>query len=250
MRVHVALTPAKPGEVALDGWAALVVDVLRATTTSVTACAAGCARIIPVADADAAVERAALLAPAPVLLAGERGGEQIPGFHLGNSPLECTADRVGGQTIVLTTTNGTAAMRTAERAHAGALAALVNARAAAGWALAQGRDVAVLCSGEDGAFSLEDAVCAGLVVAHLTEEAGVDLSPAAAAALGLGAYYGPRLGDLREASRWARRLVRLGRSDDVDACLVSDNTDVVPVLGPDGIVPGAAIGTGRGQSLR
>src|SRR5262245_6905029 len=135
-------------------------------------------------------------------------------------------------------------MRAAQGAAAGALAALVNTSAAAAWAAAQGRDVAVLCSGEDGAFSLEDAVCAGLVVSRLAAAGRADLSPGAAAALALGQYYGRRLGELRDASRWARRLVRLGRAADVDACLVADSTEMVPMLGPEGIVPALPAGAG------
>src|SRR5262249_17832657 len=131
MRVHVALTPADASGLALDGHTALVVDVLRATTSVVAACAAGCVRGIPVADACAAREGLNRFAADETLLAGERGGEPIAGFHLGNSPLEFTADRVRGKTIFLTTTNGTAAMRTAASAASAAVAALTNVSAAA-----------------------------------------------------------------------------------------------------------------------
>src|SRR5439155_598807 len=132
MRVHVALTPADASGLILDGWTAIAVDVLRATTTVVAACAAGCVRIIPVSDSGAARERAALFTAGEVLMAGERGGEPIPGFHLGNSPLEFTPERVRGRTILLTTTNGTAAMLGAGSAGAGAVAALTNVSAVAG----------------------------------------------------------------------------------------------------------------------
>ena len=161
MRVHVALTPLEFPDLSLDSRAVLVVDVLRATSMVVAACEAGCARVIPVADAAEARERARALAPEPVLLAGERGGERIEGFDLGNSPLDCSPDRVGGLSILLTTTNGTAAMLKASEAGAAALAALTNVGAAVRWAVSQDRDVTVLCAGEQGGFSLEDAVCAG-----------------------------------------------------------------------------------------
>jgi len=240
MRVHVALTPADASGLALAGWAAIAVDVLRATTTVVAACASGCVRIIPVSDSGAARERAALFTAGEVLMAGERGGEPIPGFHLGNSPLEFTPERVRGRTILLTTTNGTAAMLGAGSADAGAVAALTNVSAVAGWALAQGRDLAVLCSGDDGAFSLEDAVCAGLLVSEVASACDAELSDAAVAAVGLGRYYATRIGDLRHASRWARRLVGKGHSADVDACLRRDVTDMVPVVEAGAIVPGPA----------
>src|SRR5207248_3320829 len=158
------------------------------------------------------------------------GGARIQGFHLGNSPLEFTPERVRGRTIILTTTNGTASMLRARSAAVAAVAALTNVSAAARWVEAHGRDVVVLCAGDDVAFSLEDAVCAGLVVSRIAAASGVTVSDAAAAALGLGQYYGPRLGDLRDASRWARRLARIGHGVDVEACLRCDITDMVPVL--------------------
>ena len=114
------------------------------------ACAAGCARIVPVADRDAALAAAARYPSAEVLLAGERGGKMIAGFHLGNSPLEFVAERVAGRTLIFTTTNGTEAMLHARRAAVAAAAALVNVAAAARWALDQDRDLTVLCAGERG----------------------------------------------------------------------------------------------------
>src|SRR5262249_50719511 len=167
MQVHVAFMPGEFPELELAGRVALVVDVFRATSMVVAAFGAGCARVIPVASEAAARERAAALAPEPVLLAGERGGDPIEGFDLGNSPLDCTPERVGGRTLVLTTTNGTRAMLKAGEAAAAALAALTNVAAAAQWAVNHRRDVTVLCAGEQGRFSLEDTGCAGLLVAGL-----------------------------------------------------------------------------------
>ena len=241
MRVHVALTPADASGLALDGWAAVVVDVLRATSTVVAACVAGCHRVIPVSDPEAARERANGGPASELVLAGERGGQPIPGFALGNSPLEFTAARVGGRTIVLTTTNGTAAMLAARSASVAAVAAFSNVGAASGWALAHGRDLVVLCSGDDGAFSLEDTVCAGLIVSLVAAATRTELSDGAVAALALGRYYGARLEDLRQASRWARRLARMGHGADVDACLRRDVTSMVPIVDGGVIVPGPAI---------
>jgi 2-phosphosulfolactate phosphatase len=237
MRVHVALTPAEFPDAPLSGRVALAVDVLRATTASVAACDAGCRRVVPVPDAEAA-EAMAARDGTDTVLAGERGGEALAGFHLGNSPAEFTADRVGGRTVVLTTTNGTAAMLAASRAAAAGLAALTNVTAAARWALEQDRDVSILCAGDNGAFSLEDTVCAGLLVGRLADASpGAVLSEGAQAALGLGRHYGTRLDRLAEDSSWARRLLRLGRAADVTWCLRTDVSLVVPVFVAGGFVP-------------
>ncbi|HYB42954.1 MAG TPA: 2-phosphosulfolactate phosphatase [Candidatus Methylomirabilis sp.] len=246
-----ALTSEDVTGLALDGWSAIAVDVLRATSTVIAACAAGCARVIPVGTPDAARLRAGEFAAGEALLAGEQGGEPVPGFALGNSPLEFTAERVRGRTIVLSTTNGTRAMLTASAAAAAAAAALTNAGAAAAWALAEGRDVAVLCSGDNGAFSLEDAVCAGLIAAHLAAVGRAELSGAARAAVGLGEHYGARIDQLRTASRWARRLARAGRTADLDACLRLDVTDLVPIIEAGAFVAGpGASATARAAAPR
>ena len=239
MRVHVALTPGEFPDLALGGRAALVVDVLRATSMVIAAFDAGCARVIPVAGAAEARERARALAPEPVLLAGERGGEQIAGFDLGNSPLDCTPERVGGRSILLTTTNGTAAMLKASQADAAAVAALTNVGAAVRWAVSEGRDLTVLCAGEKGGFSLEDAVCAGLLAEGIGRAAaGATLSDAAQAARCLGILYGGRLDRLRRDSGWARHLEARRRGTDLDCCLRLDASAVVPVLADGAIVAG------------
>jgi len=242
MRVHVALTPGEFPDLALGGRVALVVDVLRATSTVVAAFDAGCARVIPVADAVAARERFRALAPEPVLLAGERGGDRIDGFDLGNSPLDCSPESVGGRSILLTTTNGTAAMLKAEQADAAALAALTNVGAAARWAVSTGRDVTVLCAGEKGGFSLEDAVCAGLLAEGIARTApGATLSDAAQAARCLGILYGARLDRLRSDSNWARHLEARARGADLDCCLRLDTSEIVPVLANGAITIGSGV---------
>jgi 2-phosphosulfolactate phosphatase len=237
MRVHVALTPAEFPDAPLRGRVALAVDVLRATTASVAACDAGCRRLVPVPDAETA-EAMAARDGNDIVLAGERGGEALAGFDLGNSPAEFTADRVGGRTVVLTTTNGTAAMLTASRAASAGLAALTNVSAAARWALEQGRDVTILCAGDNGAFSLEDTVCAGLLVARLVGASPEPvLSDGAQAALGLGRHYGTRLDRLAQDSGWGRKLERLGRAADLAWCLRADVSQAVPVFVAGGFVP-------------
>jgi len=236
MQVHVALSPAEFPDAPLSGRTALAIDVLRATSAAVAACEAGCRRLVAVPDAEAA-EAFAAADGADTVRAGERGGEPLAGFDLGNSPAEFTVAAVGHRTVVLTTTNGTAAMLAASRATAAGLAALTNVSAAARWALAEGRDVSILCAGDSGALSLEDVVCAGLLVARLSAAGAAVLSEGAATALALGRYYGVRLERLAEASPWARRLARHGRGADVAACLRADVSDVVPVFAAGGFVP-------------
>jgi 2-phosphosulfolactate phosphatase len=244
MRVHVALSPAEFSDAPLSGRTAFAIDVLRATSAAVAACEAGCRRLVAVPDA-AAAEAFAARDGADTVRAGERGGEPLAGFDLGNSPAEFVPATVARRTVVLTTTNGTAAMLAAARAAAAGLAALTNVSAAARWALGEGRDVSILCAGDSGALSLEDVVCAGLLVARLSAGGAAALSPGAATALALGRYYDARPERLAEDSPWARKLARRGREGDVLACLRVDVSDVVPVFAADGFVPRRVPAAGR-----
>ena len=241
MRLDVVLAAdaAVPGQ--LDGTTVLVVDVLRASTTMIAALANGCAGITPVADASEARRLAQAHGATGALVAGERRGEPLAGFDFGNSPLEFTRARVGGKTVFFTTSNGTRALIAARAAEAIGIAALVNLSAAAGWAAGEGRDVVVLCAGERGGPSLEDHVCAGLLVERIRATApAAQASPAAQAAAVEGRRYAEDVTRLRRDSPWARRLAAAGRGADVSACLRVDTTTLVPVYLPsvDKVVAG------------
>src|SRR5262245_66691650 len=95
----------------LAGVSVLVIDVLRASTSIITALINGCAAVIPVTTAEEAHQRAAALPSHTVLIAGERRGEPLAGFDLGNSPLDFTVERVSGKTLIMTTSNGTQALQ-------------------------------------------------------------------------------------------------------------------------------------------
>ena len=228
MRLDVAFTPAALAPAALGAATALVIDVLRASTSIVTALANGCAAVVPMADPEDARRRAAETPGA--LVAGERRGEPLEGFDLGNSPLEFTRDRVAGRTIFFTTTNGTGALLAVRAAAAIGVAAFVNATAAAAWALAAGRDVVVACAGDAGQRSLEDEVCAGLLVEQVrAARPDAALGPQAEEVAGRARVYGKDLARLAQESPWARRLSNRGRGADLAACLTLDTFALVPL---------------------
>ncbi|HEY7518332.1 MAG TPA: 2-phosphosulfolactate phosphatase [Methylomirabilota bacterium] len=227
MRIDVAATPDGLEAAAVAASTVLVIDVLRASTCIVTALANGCEGIVPVASPEEARRRVGALDHA--LIAGERRGEPLAGFDLGNSPLEFTRGRVGGRTVVMTTSNGTRALVAARPAHAVGVAAFINHAAAAAWALGRARDVLLLCAGERGGRSLEDYVCAGMLVERLAA-ADPAATPTAEAELALGAArpYGKDVGRLAQDSSWARHLASVGRGRDVAACLALDTRALVP----------------------
>lgn len=213
---------------------AVVVDVLRATTTLTAALAAGAARVTPVATPEAAHARQRQVPAA--LLCGERGGRIVPGFDLGNSPLEYTAERVAGRELVFASTNGSLALLAAERARRRLIGAFVNASAvlhavlrASAVVRSVGGDpeVAIVCAGTQGRFSLEDAGLAGWLCAGLAAHGGRLVNDAARCAVRLAPVDAAAVRGLVEGTAHARDLRALGPAyaADVAFCATLDAFD-------------------------
>jgi 2-phosphosulfolactate phosphatase len=156
----------------LAGGIVVVIDVLRASTTIVTALAAGATEVIPVFEIAEAHEKASALkirtGQSPVL-GGERGGMPIEGFNLGNSPFEYTAEVVGGRAVIITTTNGTRALAVCGEASRVLIGAFVNFSAIVK-PLDGTLTIHLLCAGTDGKVTREDVLFAGSVVEKLLSE--------------------------------------------------------------------------------
>jgi 2-phosphosulfolactate phosphatase len=152
----------------LAGKTAVVLDVLRATSSMIQALASGAARVVPTMEV---VEAVALRDRRPrgtVVLGGERGGLQIPGFDVGNTPQEFSPEVVGGKTVVMTTTNGTRALLMALPAARLYVAALTNAAATARAVAARGAgDIVRVGAGTERRVSWDDTLGAGAVIERL-----------------------------------------------------------------------------------
>src|SRR5207244_7804509 len=146
--VHLLPALAAPGRLA--GGVAVVIDVLRATTTIVHALAAGCKDVRPCADLDEARRLADGMRAGRVILAGERGCEKVPGFDRGNSPREFIPANCKGCTLVLSTTNGTKALLRAAEADRVLVAGFVNFSAVCEQLRFDARPLHIVCSGSDG----------------------------------------------------------------------------------------------------
>ena len=197
MRVEAYFAAAEVDPGAMVGRTALVIDVLRATSTMIEALANGARSIYPTESSEEAIRLIGSLGREGTLLCGERRGLAPEGFDLGNSPLEFTSDRVSNQQLVMTTTNGTRAFLAAHGADRVIAAALLNLKAAAKTA-AEVEDVAVICAGREDQFSLEDAICAGLLVRRITKAWGAppEMNDAARGALSLAEQLEPDQGFL------------------------------------------------------
>jgi 2-phosphosulfolactate phosphatase len=212
----------------------VVIDVLRASTTIAVAIANGARQVIPCESAEEAVTRSKAFERDDMLLAGERKMLPIPGFDLGNSPLEFTADVVGGKTVLLTTTNGTAALVAVQSAPLVYVGALVNFSAVLAHMRehAEGEsDVAIVCAGRERQFSLEDAVCAGgFVRGLLRRNPRLAMNDAALATLHVQRRYRRDLPAMMADATHAAALTKAGFGDDVACCAALDTYPVVPIL--------------------
>jgi 2-phosphosulfolactate phosphatase len=235
VRIEVYFTPQALAPNELAGRTVAVVDLLRASTTIAVALAAGAKEILPAASTEEALRIAQNLERDQVVLAGERKSVRIEGFALGNSPAEFTPEVVGGKTVVLTTTNGTPALLAAQGAKEVVVAAAVNFTAVVQRlrpALEASGDLAILCSGHDRQFAIEDAFAAGRIAKVLLPEGGlrrVQVNDGAQAALEIARHFGEKWLRALRASRHGQELADLGFSDDLKACATQDTHPVVPL---------------------
>jgi 2-phosphosulfolactate phosphatase len=208
---------------------AVVIDVIRATTTIVTAFQHGVRAVLPVASPEEA--RSVLVTIPGALLAGERGGRRISGFDLGNSPREFTTEAIADRDVILSTSNGTKTLRAVGEGRRVGIAAFLNCAAVADWLSVRQEDSLVVCSGYEGIFSLEDAVCAGAIVERvLSHSMPPTLGDGARACLTLWERFGADLPGLLQGSGWGRHIVAIGLGADLEICARLDVTDVVPVM--------------------
>jgi 2-phosphosulfolactate phosphatase len=144
---------------------AVVVDVMRATSTIAQALASGYGRVLCCGEIDDARALREELGDDAVV-GGEREANRIEGFDLGASPRDYLEPRA--QTAVMTTTNGTRTiLAAAANAEIVLLGSLLNLDAVAAAAREPGEDVTVVCAGYQGAFAIDDAYCAGRIVGLL-----------------------------------------------------------------------------------
>lgn len=222
----------------------VVFDVLRATSTFVTALANGAAAIIPVAEISEAL---ALRRERPdVLLAGERDGLKIGAaltggveFDLGNSPREFTSAKIAGKTIVSTTTNGTRALRACAGAARVLLGSFLNLSATAdAIARCQPEHVLVICAGTGEGAALEDVLAAGALCDLLASTLRAT-EPQDSAEIARRVFLHAQAdlpGAVRRARNARRLLAHADLREDVDFCLLKDRFAVVAATDVTGTI--------------
>lgn len=159
------MTPALIHQFDVSEAVVVVIDVLRATTTMCVAFDRGVELIVPVEKVDECVQ----FRDQGYLLAGERAGEKLDGFDLGNSPFDFTAENVEGKRVSMTTTNGTRAIKAAQKQGAFEIVAgsFANITVLTNWLIEQNKHVCLLCAGWRDNVTLEDTIFAGAMVRRL-----------------------------------------------------------------------------------
>lgn len=237
MEVYTLLSASEGAPIPLEETTAcVVIDVLRAMTTVVSALANGAAVVYPVKTVEGAFTRRENLRKSgvSVLLGGERNGFPPEGFDAGNSPSEYSEDAVTDRVVIFTTSNGTAAVEAMSAAPALAIAAFVNLSASADFVRERGGTVVLCCSGESGRPSYEDTVCAGGIANRLKDVNPVlDYSSIIASEL-YEREKDDQVGMMLNRAKHGRYLVDRGFESDISAAAAVDLYPVVVCRRADG----------------
>ncbi len=215
------------------GTIVVVVDILRATSAICTALDNGVERMIPVAS----LEEARSYKDKGYLVAAERNAIRQEGFDFGNSPFHFMGEDVKGQTIVISTTNGTQAIEAAKNSYVVVIGSFLNLNALAYWLIEQQRNVIILCAGWKNKFNLEDTLFAGALseelIKHKNFETECDSTIAA------GHLYSLAKSDLYgflENSSHRKRLKDLHLENDIQYCLTLNKLTTIPIYVNGGLV--------------
>lgn len=210
----------------------VVIDMLRATSVIVTAMNNGCKEIIPVVSIEEALNIVNKSRERHIL-GGERKALKIEGFDCSNSPLEYTDEVVRDKVIVITTSNGTRAIKRSEGARNILIGALINAKAIAKKLIELNNDIVIVNAGTYGEFSIDDFLCSGYIIECLVEDVDVELTDIVKTA-----HYlykkNPNLEFIENASHF-KRIKELNLEEDLIYCCKKDIIDVVPEY-VDGII--------------
>jgi len=211
---------------------AVAIDVLRATTTIATALHVGAEAVQTFSDIQELMTKSETWPAEKRLRAGERGGGQVEGCDLGNSPLDCTPELMAGKRLFISTTNGTRSLQRVQDSTTVLTGAIINRHSVVNYLLDKNPDTVWLVgSGWEGGYSLEDTVCAGAIAQGLinkgaTVEIGND---EVIAAQSLYLQWQDNLLELFHKSSHGQRLLRLNCHEDLKYCANIDSLDVLPI---------------------
>ncbi len=231
MHIDLLMTPTGTSELFFRDKNVVVIDVLRASTSIITALNNGAREVIPVASVENAVKVSGSLFGDVVLRCGEREGKIIPGFNLGNSPFEYTPDAVAKKSLIFTSTNGSLAMVKAKFARRIVVAAFINISTVVNYLMKLNEDFVIVCAGKEHNFCIEDVVCGGMVIDMLKKnEIEITQTDASQAAQILYKSFKRSLHKMLRNSDHGKYLISIGFEKDLKVCAEVDSIEVLPIL--------------------
>lgn len=229
MKINVLFSNINLDELYFTGKTCVVIDVLRASTVIVTALANGAKEVIPVNTVDFAVKVSGDAFRSQTILGGERNTKKVEGFTLGNSPLEYTSEVVANKSIILYTTNGSRSIVKAKFAENLFIACFNNIGAVVEHLATLKKDVEIICAGTNGGFNMEDAVCAGNIIALLNSNKNeIQLSDSAIACGLLYKTYSKSILKMLKNTEHGKLLIENGFAHDIKECAKIDAVQIVP----------------------
>jgi len=231
-----------PGPVEQDKLAnksLVLIDVLRASTTICQSLQSGAKAVIPVEQSGEAAELRSKIGVEDSILCGERNGIKIENFDLGNSPREYTSEKVKDKTVILTTSNGTKTYARSKYASLTLAAGIVNLKCVYARIIKEKNDLAIICAGNDGVFSIEDTLCGGMLIDMICKnhDSKIELSDSASLASLLYDTNRDRLKDAVKSGKHGNYLNEIGFGEDVALAAEPNSIPILPVYKNNRIVP-------------
>lgn len=230
MKLKLFFTPAGINDDQITGKTSVVIDILRATSVAAVALHNGAREIIPMATLGDATSLRQKLDHSSALLGGEREGQKVEGFDLGNSPFEYGTSVVESKSIILASTNGSVALIRGSEAEHCLACSFINVSTVLKRIMELNNNTAIICAGNKGGFSLEDALCGGMLLERLRSADGdIELdNDASWVALEM---YEKHKHDIRAALRESdhgKFLISLGFEQDIAFCASVDSIPICP----------------------
>ncbi|WP_339731822.1 2-phosphosulfolactate phosphatase [uncultured Gimesia sp.] len=219
-----------------SGSVAVILDILRASSTISYALHSGATAVIPceeIEEAQQVAEKLKQVHGDQVLLGGERMGYKIEGFDLDNSPACYPSETVSGKQIVFTTSNGTRALKHALQARRILIGSFMCLDAVVNELKKSDGVIYLVCAGTDGSVTGEDCLCAGAIAAELQDQIDQEMVLDDSTRIVVDHYRSQIQNEegvllAIRASLGGRNLIRRGFEDDIRLCSERGLISMVP----------------------
>lgn len=237
MRVDVIFSPVCLSEYDFGNNVVVVVDIFRASSTIITALYNGARQVVPFSTTEEVTKEAVKYPADKVLKCGERKGYKCSGFDLGNSPREYTRKQVYNKTLLFTSTNGSQVFAKSTSARKILIGGFLNVETVVDCIVKNKMDCVIACAGNYGRISIEDTVCAGMILALLNKiDKNMEMSDAAVTSMIMFQYFKDDFQSIIRESSHGRYLASIGKKRDMRYCLKINTFNCLPIFKETSII--------------